>query len=376
MAGMKNTCTDKGNFGYDLMRLGKTNAVTPNSDTYQPRLHTSLENEILGHFKRNWYNATQLSPVPNDVFIFDIGQLQDPDHELQFRKDVQQFLNLDSELPPLVHNKPGKKYTNATLQAMKDQRKINICDDRYDRLRKELMRLATTNSEWIRTTFLNLPGIYSSKSISFMLEKWMHDPCDDNNNNNNEEKKKAIITSNTTTATASENADPNSNKVVKKDATTKFSSDTNTSIAAAGLLPAHPNDVVANTERERWLKLEKLYPRPPLNNILDPHNGTITGDVSWLLDFSIIGFGKCGTSTLMEWLDKHPDLQCIQEEVWALVFGRPKGLIKRLYNDLPPGPYKRGYKCPADVADLRVLNYYRRYFPHTKLFVGLRCVFF
>jgi len=119
-----------------------------------------------------------------------------------------------------------------------------------------------------------------------------------------------------------------------------------------------------------------FQPRPPLSELIDSEGNVLTDDLQWLLDFSIVGFGKCGTSTMMEWLHRHPDLQCIQEEVWALSKGKPKGLIARLYRDLPMDTstqtYKRGYKCPADISDLRVLNYYRKYWPKTKLFVGVR----
>lgn len=118
-------------------------------------------------------------------------------------------------------------------------------------------------------------------------------------------------------------------------------------------------------------------PRPPLDSLVDSYTNDVRkgADVSWLLDFAVIGFGKCGTTTIMEWLDQHPQLQCIQEEVWALSRGKPKGLVNRLYNGLPDGSqYRRGYKCPADITDLRVLNYYRRYWPRTKLFIGVRYV--
>jgi hypothetical protein len=34
--------------------------------------------------------------------------------------------------------------------------------------------------------------------------------------------------------------------------------------------------------------------------------------------------------------------------------------------------YRRGYKGPSDVTQPHVIDYFRNYFPHTKLIVGLR----
>jgi len=176
----KNTCTDKGNFGFDLMHMGKQN-IPYLSQGGKPM--SDLENKIVGRHKRKWYNATQLPPLMNDVFVFDIAQLSSSEDNQNrsevFREDVKQFLGLGEEaLPPLVHNKPGKKL-NATMQAIKDQKKINICDSEYKPVREELMKLSRMNSQWIRDVFLELPTVYSSKiQLKQILEGWMDDPCE------------------------------------------------------------------------------------------------------------------------------------------------------------------------------------------------------
>jgi hypothetical protein len=142
--------------------------------------------------------------------------------------------------------------------------------------------------------------------------------------------------------------------------------------------------------------------RLPLDQLVDPHNNTIIGDVQFLLDFSIIGFGKCGTSTMMHWLAGHDEVQSFRKEVWDLVGSRPDKLIRRLYQDLPSGNYKRGYKVrscpflrifpdsvfffgsrgnccplfcdksPGEITQGHVLDCYRTLFPKTKLIVGVR----
>jgi len=169
-AGSKNTCTSKGNFAFDLMRMGKKNYNGP-----QPM--TDLEKEIVGRAKQN---ASEIPPMPNDVFFFDIAQLGDTNETRMeiFRKDVKEFLGLEADLPPLVHNKPGKKW-NATIQAQKDALKINICDDEYMPVRTELMTMARRNSRWIREEFLDLPTVHSSRQhVEEILLEWLEDPCE------------------------------------------------------------------------------------------------------------------------------------------------------------------------------------------------------
>lgn len=113
--------------------------------------------------------------------------------------------------------------------------------------------------------------------------------------------------------------------------------------------------------------------RQPLSAILNETTHQIVGDPQPLLDFAIIGFGKCGTSTLMSWLGQHPEIQCIQQEVWALINNKPHTLIRRLYHELPDGQFKRGYKCPADInGGENVMRLFRTYWPKTKLIIGIR----
>ena len=113
------------------------------------------------------------------------------------------------------------------------------------------------------------------------------------------------------------------------------------------------------------------YTRPPLETIIDKY-GNVTGDPQFLLDFAIIGFGKCGTSSMMHWLSEHPEIKCFKDEIWELIYFRPQNLIRLLYERLPPGHYKRGYKCPAEITQSHTMDYFRTLFPKTKLMIGIR----
>ena len=121
------------------------------------------------------------------------------------------------------------------------------------------------------------------------------------------------------------------------------------------------------------LFLQEPYPRPPLDSIVQG-KWNITGDPSWLLNFAITGFPKCGTSTLMFHLQNHPQVQIFGDERCDMSFNQQAKLIKDLYQDLPAGrQYTRGLKCPMDLENpaLSTTNY-NQFFPRTSFIVGIR----
>ncbi|GKY98030.1 hypothetical protein MPSEU_000761100 [Mayamaea pseudoterrestris] len=117
--------------------------------------------------------------------------------------------------------------------------------------------------------------------------------------------------------------------------------------------------------------LKGPYALPPLSTILND-DGSVVGNPQILLQFAIVGFGKCGTSSLMHWLEMHPELQMLNQEVWALTGRDPGRLIRRLHRKLRNPLQQRGYKCPGDLLAHFVMDYYRNYWPQTKLLVGVR----
>jgi hypothetical protein len=151
----------------ELATLGKTNMSSP---------------EELEMIRRYPKQLRQLPPpFPNKIFLFTTDQLSDTNETRTqlFAEDVQQFIGFRDKLPPMLHVKPGKKW-NDTVQALKDSKKINICDSEYDALRKVLMDIARPASVWIRKYFMESDQVVVSSPDYFkeILETWMHDPCD------------------------------------------------------------------------------------------------------------------------------------------------------------------------------------------------------
>jgi hypothetical protein len=110
-----------------------------------------------------------------------------------------------------------------------------------------------------------------------------------------------------------------------------------------------------------------------LRSILNLSSGEIIGDPQFLLDFAIIGFPKCGTTALQEWLSQHSQIQMLGGEVFSLLNQQPSRMIWRLYTQLPSSPQiVRGYKNPLDIRAPPTLRYLSQYFPQTTLIVGVR----
>lgn len=91
-----------------------------------------------------------------------------------------------------------------------------------------------------------------------------------------------------------------------------------------------------------------------------------------LLDFGIIGFPKCGTTTMMKWLNMHHEIAVHDHELLALQKNHPARIVRIITKVLPEGRYRRGYKSPNDVEDGRARNKLRIHYPETKLLVGIR----
>lgn len=118
---------------------------------------------------------------------------------------------------------------------------------------------------------------------------------------------------------------------------------------------------------------DKDFQRPRFEEVVTDHrNNVIVGDLQFLLDFAIVGYAKCGTSTMMEWLGQHPQVLSRGQELPHLTLGKIGLFAKNCYN-LDTDPTKlRAYKNPTDVQNLRAIRLLREYFPRTRLLIGIR----
>ena len=196
-ASTHNTCTAKGEFGIFLRNLGMTPTASASKNT--PPNPLNDETKKYSHFERLMHKVAKIkyipvTPMPNPVFLFEIGQLHETNQTRKqtFQQDVSNFLGLDEhplslELP---HSKPGRTWDAAT-QAKKDAAKIDICENQYADIRRILLRQSRTTAAWIRHVLLPTGRVRVSSPEYFdhLMDQWMVDPCGPHETTNTAGKK-------------------------------------------------------------------------------------------------------------------------------------------------------------------------------------------
>lgn len=150
-----------------MYRLGKTLSKFP----------TATEQLIINEKPQS---AAKARVTRNLIFVVEMSQLQDDNltRKQQLKDDLRDYLGLGSDLPDNPVVVPGKKWP-ANVQAAKDQRKMDICEDQYIPLREELMRVSRITAAWILESFVHSEDVFTSSPEFFeeSIRKWMDDPC-------------------------------------------------------------------------------------------------------------------------------------------------------------------------------------------------------
>ncbi|GKY95801.1 hypothetical protein MPSEU_000540800 [Mayamaea pseudoterrestris] len=125
-------------------------------------------------------------------------------------------------------------------------------------------------------------------------------------------------------------------------------------------------------------KLNSHHPQvseTPLTSLITDDFMNVTSDVQYLMDFAIIGHAKTATTFIKHWLYEHPQVLIYNQEIHHLLDATrgPAKMVKSMYE---LGPYdankRRGYKAPNDIRRPPALSAFRKYWPDTRLVVGLR----
>lgn len=126
--------------------------------------------ETLKHLVRNPNSNGPLTQFK--VFLYAIEQIRDSnnDRKAAFRKELASFLGLKQPIPPLPHSNQQTKRFNET---------IDICHDKYDKIRQILVKNGKRTQQWIREEFLCSPTVSVANEEHFLelLETFGRDPC-------------------------------------------------------------------------------------------------------------------------------------------------------------------------------------------------------
>jgi hypothetical protein len=149
----RGVCTSRGNFHIFLRNLGKTNTTDPDESRYIAKGLRRFECVI---------------PSKRRIFLYEISQLSDKNEtrSTAIRDDLQQFLGLREPIAPFIWFKPGKNHTREELKRV-DKKKIDICDDKFAKLRSTLMEQSVNASKWIREYFVGAEDVVVSSKEHF-----------------------------------------------------------------------------------------------------------------------------------------------------------------------------------------------------------------
>jgi hypothetical protein len=158
-------CTHRASFHVNLAMLGKS----PRNDD---------ERALMPSYTHRYLHKFHLK---GRVFLYELEQLNERNETraLIFRRDLQTFLYLKKELPPMVWFRPGHKNIKGKRLRQSNAKKLNICDRDHKSLRKVLMSHAINASKWIRHHFLSSSDVHVSSPAHFenLLQNWRIDPC-------------------------------------------------------------------------------------------------------------------------------------------------------------------------------------------------------
>jgi len=156
--GSQGVCAWRASFHDFLSTLGKT----PMNSNEEKKLLT------LG-----------LEPVETkvgNVFLYDVAQLS----EKRFRRDLQDFLGLSKDIPEFPAISTAGRFDHIDSYKQKSSRKkIDICDDQHEKIRRVLLQKAQRASIWIHGYFMKSPDVHISDRKFFveLLKSWQRDPC-------------------------------------------------------------------------------------------------------------------------------------------------------------------------------------------------------
>ena len=138
-------------------------------------------------------NTTSSLPTGKSVFLYTLEQIEDDNAEraAHFRQDLSTFLGLEKQLSTL-----GKENVNRFVSGpQRHKEAISICQDRFQAVRRQLVRDSTATALWIQSQLgldgnRNMAGavdedkhlgdlilVSNPMFLNQILDSWKKDPC-------------------------------------------------------------------------------------------------------------------------------------------------------------------------------------------------------
>ena len=156
---MRSLCGDHARIHESLALLGRTALESTEQALFQQPIHVN-------------------DTTKNPIFLYEIRQLdhfqsnltqRNQDELPLFWSDLSQYLGLNEPARPQRFQKEEHPYPIV----------LNICESRYDGLRRILIENGRVSAKWIREYFLDADNVIVSDRPYFesLLDTWSADPC-------------------------------------------------------------------------------------------------------------------------------------------------------------------------------------------------------
>jgi hypothetical protein len=156
----KGVSLDAARFELFLMLFGKTDTTPENLDNLL---------DLPGY-------EQALRPNNFSIFLYSLDQMDDEDEKrnTKFRSALQHYLELSVPLAPFSHENINHQIGDEGYKET-----IDICQDKFQSIRVQLIQQAEKSAEWIREQFMDSLDVWIPNEDHFLetLESWGVDPC-------------------------------------------------------------------------------------------------------------------------------------------------------------------------------------------------------
>jgi hypothetical protein len=105
--------------------------------------------------------------------MYTLAQMDDAIENVALRKELGSFLELEHTIEPIA-----KFNVNPRVGARGHKETIDICDAKYNELRRILVTNGKKTQEWIRNEMLPYATVANRDGFEQLLKQWARDPCD------------------------------------------------------------------------------------------------------------------------------------------------------------------------------------------------------
>lgn len=164
------------NYRVQAVHNGKIPGPIPPAETLVSKAWQRVSTETV-RFERVLKQLLETNPETGlkfPVFMYTLQQMKDEAENATLRETLGSFLELEYPIEPLA-----KVNVNLRVGDNGYRETIDVCDDKYKKLRSVLVANAKMTQQWIRDEMLPYATVANRDSFVEHLKQWGLDPCEE-----------------------------------------------------------------------------------------------------------------------------------------------------------------------------------------------------